>query len=242
MNKIILYEKINAISQKLGINLSRFPSRGQRRLISYLNKNKISSCFDVGANTGQFAKLFRSCGFKGEIISFEPQKIAYKKLSEISKNTSLWKAVNLGLGDENGFFSLNVSRNSVSSSILQINDLHTIAAPESEYIFKEDITVKRLDNYLQEINFNEKFFLKIDAQGFESKILDGAEGCFDQIYAIQLETACLPLYNGELLYNEMIKKIEAKGFFLTSIENGFADELTGKLLQIEVIFLREKQL
>lgn len=238
--KTDLYSKINRFINKTGFNVSRFPSRDHRMLLKYLEDNDINSCFDVGANIGQYAKFIRSAGFKGKIFSFEPQSAAFQKLIKSAKNDSKWDVYNIGLGNSDEKSVINISKNSVSSSILDINKFLVETAPETEYISKEDIKISRLDTFLKEINFTNRFFLKIDAQGFESKILDGASGCFNSICALQLELSCVPLYDGEKLFDEMKEFIESTGFYLSSLESGFADPQSGRLLQVEAVFLREK--
>ena len=187
-----------------------------------------------------YGNYFRSIGFKGQIYSFEPQKEPFLKLSKRVKNDNKWEAINIGLGNTNCKTVINISKNSVSSSILELHDTLTLAEPETKYIAKEEIDVKRLDTFITGIQFKHEFFLKIDAQGFEEKILEGANACFSQIAALQLEMSCVPLYKGEKLFDDMKQFIESKGFYLSSIENGFADEKNGKLLQIDAVFFRQK--
>ena len=208
-------------------------------LLKYLESNKVNSCFDVGANTGQYGKLLRSAGFKGKIFSFEPQSAAFEKLRKNSSTDPNWSVYNLGIGDKTGKSVINISKNSVSSSILDIDSFLVETEPETKYIAKETIKISRLDQFLSETAFNERLFLKIDAQGFESKILEGAEDCFGNIYAMQLELSYVSLYHEEKLFDEMKEAIESRGFYLSSVESGFADVKTGRLLQIETIFLRE---
>ncbi len=239
MRRIELYNSINRFINNVGFDIRRFPGRDQRVLIKYLKDNTIDHCFDVGANTGQFAKRLRAVGFTGKILSFEPQKKAFEQLSKTAAGQAQWEVYNIGLGDTDGKSVINISKNSVSSSILDINQILIAAAPETSYISREDIQIKRLDSFLKEKAFTGRFFLKIDAQGFESKILEGAEGCFDQVYALQLELACVSLYKGEKLFDEMKGFIESKGFYLSSLENGFVDPQSGRLLEVEAIFLRE---
>lgn len=239
IRKIELYSKINQLIHKIGFDIRRFPTRDYRILLKYLKDNNVYDCFDVGANTGQYAKLLRSSGFTGKIYSFEPQSKAFEQLSKSSAGDSQWAVYNIGLGDKDGNSIINISKNSVSSSILDINSFLVKTAPETEYISKEEIKINRLDTFLQEINFKRRFFLKIDAQGFESKILEGAELCFNNIYALQLELACISLYTGEKLFDEMKGFIESTGFYLSSLQSGFTDPKSGRLLQVDVIFLRE---
>lgn len=239
ISKITLYNKINWLLHRTGFDIRRFPTRDQRMLLKYLKDNNVNDCFDIGANTGQFAKLMRSIGFMGRIFSFEPQKKAFKQLSKSANERSKWKAYNFGLGNIAGKSIINISKNSVSSSILDISNLLVETIPETKYILKEEIHVNRLDSFIKEIDFKNRFFLKIDAQGYESKILEGAEGCWDDIYALQVELSCISLYLGERLFDEMKRFIESKGFYISSLESGFADPKSGRLLQVEAIFLRE---
>lgn len=239
MSRIELYNSINRILNNVGFDIRRFPGRDQRLLLKYLQDNNIDSCFDVGANTGQYAKRLLAVGFKGNIFSFEPQKKAFEQLSKSAAGCARWEAYNIALGDTDGKSVINISKNSVSSSILGINKILTDAVPETAYMTTEDIQVKRLDTFVAEIGFKKRIFLKIDAQGFESKILEGALECFSDIYALQLELSCISLYKGEKLFDEMKIFVESKGFYLSSLENGFADPETGRLLQVEAIFLRE---
>ena len=237
--KIELYKVINQFINKAGFDIRRFPTRDQRMLIKYLKDNNVNNCFDVGANTGQYATLIRSIGFKGKIYSFEPQSKAFEILNKRATRDSQWQVYNLGLGNTDGKSVINISKNSVSSSILDINEFLIETNPETMYISQEEIKVNRLDTFLKEVNYTNRFFLKIDAQGFESKIIEGAEGCFNDIYALQLELSCISLYKGEKLFEEMKGFIESSGFYLSSLESGFADPKSGRLLQVEAIFLRE---
>ena len=68
MSKIELYNSINRILNNVGFDIRRFPGRDQRLLLKYLQDNNIDNCFDVGANTGQYAKRLLAVGFKGNIF------------------------------------------------------------------------------------------------------------------------------------------------------------------------------
>ena len=54
---------------------------------------------------------------------------------------------------------------------------------------------------------------------------------------MQLEMSLVPLYQNEMLYTDMIQYMKSRGFALYSLENGFSDEKTGKLLQVDGIFV-----
>ena len=79
--------------------------------------------------------------------------------------------------------------------------------------------------------------LKIDVQGFEKKVLAGAEASLQKIKIIQLEMSLVPLYQNEWLFHEVLEYLTQKGFQLYSLENGFFNKETGQLLQADGIFI-----
>jgi len=78
----------------------------------------------------------------------------------------------------------------------------------------------------------------MDTQGFESKVLKGAENSLPHIDTVQMEMSLVPLYDGELLFNEMCLLMSQKDYTLVAIENGFSDSASGQLLQVDGIFHR----
>ena len=80
--------------------------------------------------------------------------------------------------------------------------------------------------------------MKIDTQGFESKVLKGAEKSLAHINTVQMEMSLVPLYDGESSFNEMCILMSKKGYTLVAIENGFSDQASGQLFQVDGIFHR----
>jgi len=80
--------------------------------------------------------------------------------------------------------------------------------------------------------------LKIDTQGYERRVLDGAERSLESVVLLQLEMSLVPLYEGETLFHEMCPLLHQKGFRMVSIEPGMKDEKTGHLFQVDGIFQR----
>jgi len=79
-------------------------------------------------------------------------------------------------------------------------------------------------------------FLKIDTQGYESTILDGATESLRKISAVQLERSFVPLYVGESPIEPMIERVRSMGFTLVRLDPfQIAD---GRLLQADATFLR----
>jgi FkbM family methyltransferase len=210
------------------------------QLLKGLDRFNVDQVFDIGANTGQFASELRSVGYKGRIVSFEPLLDAHRMLSESSARDSNWIVHQRGaIGDYDGEIELNISGNSVSSSVLPMMDTHSSAAMGSAYIDTEKVPIARLDSVAPEyLSASSRPFIKIDTQGFEWQVLDGATNILRRAKGVLCELSLLPLYEGQRLWKEMIERLEAEGFTLWFIQRGFTDPRDGRSLQVDAAFFR----
>lgn len=223
------------------IDIVKYPNSDLRRRRKLLEHHKISKILDVGANVGQYAMLTRKLGFKGKILSFEPILSEFNKLSKNSKKDKNWKIYNLAIGSREEKSTINISRNSYSSSMLEILESHTSCSPDSGFIKKEAINVTTIDKLFGDlVNKNDVVFLKIDVQGAEKDVIQGAEESLKRIKGIQIEMSLEELYKDESLFLEMVMRLKNLGFNLYSLENGFFNASTGKLLQVDGIFFRDE--
>jgi FkbM family methyltransferase len=233
---------LNSLAQTTGFQLRRtnvYTSKTlrQSRLFSLL---EIDLVIDIGANSGQFAHLCRNFGYRGQIISFEPSATAHANLLRSAAADPLWTVADrMALGASTGEVEINISANSFSSSILPMLNSHLSVAPESGYTHREKVPLRRLDHVLKTIAINRRIFLKLDVQGFESQVLQGATGILPHTLAVQLEMSLLPLYEDEVLMPEMCAVMHAKGFELWDLETAFRDTATGRLLQVDGVFTRQ---
>lgn len=227
----------------LGVQIKRFPDKDLQRRILLMSKLNIETVLDIGANIGQYAFDLRKLGYTNRIISFEPLRTAYEQLCNNSSKDSYWSVYNYALGSESCISTINVSGNSYSSSILQILPSHLESAPESKYVDKEEIEIKRLDSVFNSFCIDtDRVMLKIDTQGFEKNVIEGAAKVLDKIILIQLEMSIIPLYKNEMIFTEMINYLDDKGYQLVSLEDGFSDRGTGQLLQVDGIFVKKNLL
>lgn len=192
---------------------------------------------DVGANTGQYADLVRSVGYQGPIVSFEPQAAASAVLHRRALRTSGWDVRPVALGAESGMATLRVSRNSVSSSLLQVQEDHLRAAPTSSVVAHEDVKVSTLDDELRGVA-GRRLWLKLDVQGAELPVLEGGAETLRRTVAVQSEMSLRPLYEGQTDYLELCARLRQEGFVLCHVEPGFTDPTSGALLQVDGLFLK----
>jgi FkbM family methyltransferase len=184
--------------------------------------------------------VLRNAGYVGRIVSFEPLADARKQLMSLSRKDSLWEiAPQAAIGNEDGEIAINVSRNSVSSSVLNMLDAHASAAPESAYIRCEKVPLRRLDTIAPHYSHPDSvLFIKIDTQGYEDRVLQGGHDLLEKAIGVQLELSLVPLYEGQCLYDEMIARLKSLGFELWGISPEFIDSTNARVLQIDATFFR----
>jgi len=236
-------KNIKKLFRKLGFEVKRYNLNTSQvalmeRLLEY---HQIELIFDVGANCGQYASFLRDCGYGGKIVSFEPLSSAYSQLLTLSKKDNLWEiAPRSALGDQEGEITINIAGNSQSSSVLSMLDSHLQAAPESAYYGSEVVQLRRLDTLAKDYvtEGTKSIFLKIDVQGFEKQVIEGAVQILPLVKGIQIEMSLVPLYDQQILFEDMLEFMRKIGYELYTIIPNFADKQTGRLLQMDGIFFK----
>lgn len=234
--------RIRQMANRFGIDIRRFrpETSDVGRLKLMLAYHGVDLVFDVGANTGQFAKSLRSVGYTQRLVSFEPLSSAHAHLLKASRNDAQWEiAARTAIGDHEGEIEMHIAGNSVSSSVLGMLDSHASAAPASAYVGIERAPLSRLDTvaraYLKPKTVP---FLKIDTQGYEDKVLLGSTELLPRIHGLQIEMSFIPLYEGQQLYDSLLEKVRFMGFEIWAIWPNFCDPTSGRMLQVDVVLFR----
>jgi FkbM family methyltransferase len=237
--KRIINKSLEIFGYQLNI-LSQY-SNFNMQLIKSLEYFRIDLIIDVGANEGQFAIELRNAGFDGQILSFEPLNDAHLILIQNSLNDPKWTvAEKMAIGDINGQIEINVSGNSVSSSILNMLDEHSNIESSSKYVSKELTNINTLDNATRNyLNNYKNIFLKIDTQGYEWEVLNGGAETLDKAKGIMCELSFDNLYQGQKLWLEIIDKLLGLGFSIWSFDKAFINTELGRTMQIDAVFYKK---
>lgn len=241
--------KFNSIKQSvktalnaMGVEAHRFNPAASKlaRLMAALRTFNIDMVFDIGANEGQFALELRAGGYSGQIVSVEPMASAHARLTKASQADVGWHVhPPCAVGDRTGLIDLNIAGNSVSSSVLPMLGSHSKAAPESIYQGKESVPLTTLEMIVPKyIGQASAPLLKIDTQGYEWQVMDGAKEILPTVRGILMEVSCIPLYEGQHLWRESMERLEAAGFVLWALEPVFVDCANGRTLQMDALFFR----
>ncbi len=227
---------IRFLKNKIKDRLNR-PLRRRKKLLTHFGITKI---LDVGANTGQYAKELRKINFEGTIVSFEPISSVFQVLKNNMKNDPKAVLKNFALGDKNETKIINIAKNLASSSFFSRTKFFEEIASQADYISEEKVEIKSLDSIFDTIcDEKDVIFLKLDTQGYEKNILNGATESLKKVKGIQIELALKPTYNDAPNFKEIFKILEDSGFTLYSLEEGFENDKTGQLLEVDGVFFRE---
>jgi len=229
-------------ARHLGLDVNRYNAveSAEARLFALLKTHRIDTVIDVGANDGGYGGLLRRGGFEGAILSFEPLQEAHASLTATAQADGRWFVhPRAALGAEAGEVQIHVAGNSASSSILPMHETHEKAAPESRYVGVQKVPVHRLDQVRHEVLEKAgRTLLKVDTQGYEMPVLQGAEKLLPRICGVQLELSLTRLYEGQVLYLEMIQWLQERGFELWNVIPGFIDPASARMLQFDGVFFR----
>ena len=238
---------------RLGFDLVRYAPTAAARAVRANPKQKGSNLFksltlheidfmlDVGANVGQFALHMYEIGYEGRIVSVEPVMAARERLLEASVAESRWQiAERCALGDRNGETELHVAQDAKHSSVLTVLPQYLEVAPKAAAIATETVPLHTVNGCLRQYRGSARNpFLRISVQGYEDRVLDGAEAVLPEIEGLHIEFSFLPLYQDQGLFDELFAQIKGKGFSLYNLYPSFSDYRTGKILRAVGIFFRE---
>jgi hypothetical protein len=75
-------------------------------------------------------------------------------------------------------------------------------------------------------------------QGFEKQVIEGSFQILPLVTGIQIEMSLVPLYDQQMLFEDMLDFMRQIGYELYTIIPNFADRKTGRLLQMDGIFFK----
>jgi FkbM family methyltransferase len=195
------------------------------KLFLTMNKNKLFQnpgtseiiLFDAGAKGG--TKELKKLAPYAKVFAFEPhprEAESLRKNKLMQQKFSKYFIHDVALSDEGGIAFLNLMNNSSMSSLLEPDfenyQLHfgmmdRFADWKNNITVREKVKVKMetLDSFSSENKISQIDFLKLDTQGTELKILQGAEGLLQNhsISVIKIEVAFVPVYKEQCLFADI---------------------------------------
>ena len=194
MNKIrkCLKKIVNFLLSFVGLEVNRkltFKKLSFDQLHFFLNKDGCT-IIDVGGSIGQSIDRFKKIFPNSLIHSFEPIKNDFEILEKNYGNDNSIKLNNFAFGEKKETKTLYINAKSDCSSFYKVNiksDWLKIRSqklnisPEEFTVSTQETKVTTIDEYVKENNLKQIDILKIDTQGTEDKVLEGAKESLKKI-------------------------------------------------------------
>lgn len=138
-------------------------------------------------------------------------------------------------GNRNTETSIYCSGDKHGASLMHEHGDHAPKAGDSRLIRSV-----RLDDLIRDRNCKPPFLIKVDVQGFEHFVMEGATNVLPDTEAVILETALFRFKEDRPLFDETITFMKGLGFLPYDIFGGYLRPLDGALAQIDVAFVKQK--
>jgi FkbM family methyltransferase len=227
-----------------GLEVGRtYPDMSLAHFVPSLLKSRgIEYVLDVGAHHGEFARVLRRHGYRGQIISFEPVREHFMTLSSYASGDPRWSVYHLGLGRENTRMTINVAhKGSGCSSFLNPNEYGLHATNGQASIDRlEEVEVRRLDSLDRDIlpaGADRNIYLKLDTQGYDVEVVHGAGEMLERIPALQSEMSIRPIYDGMPSISDALQVMNGYGYEVSAMFPVKRDDIQ-RLVEFDCVMVR----
>ena len=175
----------------------------------YINKfnNKTSVILDVGTNCGSFIKVLQKFNIYSNILCFEPHPVLSKKTKEVYPYI---KMNDYCLGNIDGIIDIHIPKWSVGLSSIVYRP---VFSQLNQPIVTLNVKCEKLDTYCELNNIPEIVFIKIDVEGGEKTIFEGAKNLLkNKKILCGIFEVGQTLYDANTHENEIIELLEEYGY------------------------------
>ena len=184
INDIILSLTLHAKGFK---NYGNFKETGEENFIEMIS-DEVKVCFDIGANIGNYSLMLLH-KTNAKVYAFEPMEKPFDELRKIKDQyKDRFFIEMIALGNEEGIKKIYAANDKSEKASLEKN-LDKLSFIDQNNLKNFNISIKKLDS-LNFFNKNSKVdFLKIDVEGHEYEVLQGAKSFieFNSPKFIQIE-------------------------------------------------------
>ncbi len=232
IKKALKYIYNNWLSDKQQVALFKYTGQQMFTHINYLKQ--LGYCpnvvIDIGAYKGKWTSFVKKIFPSSSFIMIEPQQSKEAELKKVASQFSNVYYQMVLTGKENkaevSFYEMETG-----SSIYQEQ---TNTSREVKHY-----PMKTLDTVMKEYNFTGSHFIKLDVQGAEIDVLEGATETLQQTDFILLEASLLNYNQGAPLVADIIAWLNQKGFVLFDICDQQRRNNNTTLVQVDLLFSKK---
>jgi FkbM family methyltransferase len=184
--------------------------------------------FDVGAHTGEFAKLCRRIWPSAKLTCFEVLPHCVKELRAWSRADGNAEIIECLVGAE-------------SRKAVQFHEMETASSVLEEHVPQSvpvrSYVMRTIDEIVATSSVLAPAFLKLDVQGYEFEVLNGARTILPNTEAILAEVNFIDIYRGVHLVDDLIVFLRDHDFLAYDICGIHRRPLDSALWQADFIFV-----
>ncbi len=191
-----------------------FPLAEHTRRI--FDQYEVNLALDVGGNRGLYRNFLREqVGYSGDIVTFEPIPELAQQLRERAAKDNRWTIVEAALAETGGIRTFNIMQADVFSSFLA-PDHSQLERPSAvnQVVRTIDVRAERLADWSTTFaGYRERtVFLKLDTQGYDLHVLQGAGESLNNVVALQTELSFVSIYSQMPGFKDVLAWLEKAGF------------------------------
>ena len=170
---------------------------------------------DVGANVGQSARAFAKQWPHCQIFCFEPIGATFAKLQRNMRHLPGVRCFQLALGASAGAATMQTHELSVLNSLLD----RPPTEAERKAGTTELVQIERLDEFCRQHGVERIDFLKVDTEGQDLKVLEGAAPLLDEarLAIVELEAGMNPTNELHVPFQQLVDFMQSRGYLLFGI-------------------------
>lgn len=192
-----------------------------------------ATVIDVGAAYGDFTRTCSTVFRQARFLMIEPLDEYGPHLAEICRTVPNATIAAVAATSEAGERTINVHPDLVGSSFYRENeDSDVNGAPRQ-------VRAETLDGLAEDTGAQPPFLVKIDVQGAELDVLEGAGSVLAESQFVVLEVSFFRFFEGAPLFHDVVSYMNSKGFVVYEVFGMSYRPLDGALAQADVVFIPE---
>ncbi len=200
-----------------GLSLSAYEARRQsaaslpgpfKQILEQVPSQRLAVLFDVGANVGQSCLLYRRLFPDAVIHAFEPVPATHLKLTQSVAGASNIHVHKVALSASDGVLEMHLANNSTMNRLGQSDASNNT----------EQVATQRLDSFCREHGIGHIDFLKIDTEGRDLAVIQGAGDFLRDIDFIQCEVSANRYNRFHVPFAQVFDFLSDAGFHLFHVD------------------------
>ncbi len=197
--------------------------------LEHYGVSELRFILDIGAHVGESSMDFSIRHPEAKIIAFEPVKANFDRLLMNIRGFNSIQCINAAVGDEEGWASISLDRSN--------SQAHSLAWPSAAASDTEMVSVTTVDKFLERA-LDHCDFIKIDVEGYELRVLQGAKNILkSSVKALLIEATINPDDMRHTQLSSLQAFLTPLGFRLVGIYDQHCYNTPPQLMFFNALFL-----